>query len=126
MGRPIGYSAFLKLLELLDSPRRTELKKKLGGGGGFQYWRPLQIVAPKAILPAANIEYLKQDIDQLCSGHQRKYNKNAFRAFCNWIKGKTIKPIVYLPTIDVPFGNSGLIIRLKPDVCFELGGTCFQ
>ena len=126
MAKPIGFSAFLKLLELSDGPRRTELKKKLGGGGGFQYWRPVQIVAPKAILPAADIEFLKKKIDALCSGHQQQYNKNAFAAFCKWIKGKAIKPSTTLPTIDVPFGNSGLVVHLKPDVSFELDGKLFS
>jgi hypothetical protein len=54
MTRPIGFSAFLKLLELSDAPRRSELRKKLGGGGGFQYWRPLQLAAPKAIAVRAD------------------------------------------------------------------------
>jgi hypothetical protein len=35
MAKPIGFSAFLKLLELSDGPRKTELKKKLGGGAVF-------------------------------------------------------------------------------------------
>jgi hypothetical protein len=126
MVKPIGFSAFLKLLELSDGPRRAELKKKLGGGGGFQYWRPVQIVSPKAILPAADIELLKKEIDTFCSGHQRQYNKNAFAAFCIWIKGKAIKPIAALPTIDVPFGSSGLVVRLKPDISFELDGKFFS
>jgi hypothetical protein len=33
VAKPIGFSAFLKLLELSDGPRKTELKRKLGGGG---------------------------------------------------------------------------------------------
>lgn len=126
MAKPIGFSAFLKLLELADGPRKTELKKKLGGGGGFQYWRPVQIVAPKAILPAADIDFLKKEIETLCSGHQQQHNKNAFAAFCKWTKGKAIKPTPDLPTIDVPFGNCGLVIRLKPDVSFEMDGDHFS
>lgn len=126
MAKPIGFCAFLKLLELLDRPRKAELKKKLGGGGGFQYWRPIQTVAPKAILPFADTESLKQDIDVLCSGHQRKYNKNAFAAFCKWINGKSIEPASGLPSFDVPFGNSGLVIRLKPDVSFKLNGDAYS
>lgn len=57
-----GFSAFLKLLQLPDGPRRAELKKKLGGGGGFQYWRPVQLAAPKAILPGANLKQLRIEI----------------------------------------------------------------
>src|SRR5581483_6294686 len=93
MAKPVGFSAFLKLLELADTPRKAELRKKLAGGGGFQYWRPLQIVASKAISPSANIEALKKEIETLCSGHQQKYNKNAFEAFCKWIEGKSIELI---------------------------------
>ncbi len=126
MAKPIGFSAFLKLLELSDGPRKTELKKKLGGGGGFQYWRPVQTVAQKSILPSADIEALKKEIERRCLGHQQQYNKNAFAAFCKWTKGKTIKPAPYLPTIDVSFGNSGLVIRLKPDVSFEMDGDHFS
>lgn len=123
MMKAIGFSAFLKLLEIADGPRTSELKKKLGGKGGFQYWRPLQLVAPKALLPAADIEILKKNIDALCSGHQRQYNQQAFATFCKWIAGKSVEPGVALPALDVPFGNSGLIVRLKPDVSFKLDGS---
>lgn len=126
MAKPIGFSAFLKLLELSDGPRRTELKKKLGGGGGFQYWRPVQVVTPKAILPAANIDALNREIDSMCSGHQRTYNKNAFAIFCRWSAGKALRREAELPTIDVPFGNSGLVIRLKPDVSFSWNGDRYS
>jgi hypothetical protein len=122
MAKPIGFLAFLKLLQLPDGARRAELKKKLGGGGGFQYWRPLQIVASKAILPGANVGSLTLEIDSLCSGHQRRYNQNGFEAFSKWIQGKSIEPIDPLPKIEAAFGNSGLIIRLGPDVSFKLDG----
>jgi hypothetical protein len=124
--KPAGFTTFLKLVELPDHLRKTELKKKLKGGGGFQYWRPLQIVAPKAFLPAANIEALKTEIDKLSSGPQRTYNKNAFASFCQWTKGKVLKPAASLPVIDVPFGNSGLTVRMRPDVSFEIDGQLFS
>lgn len=126
MTRPIGFSAFLKLLELSEAARKSELKKKLGGGGGFQYWRPVQTTAPKAISPGVDVEQLKARIDGMCSGHQREYNKNALVAFCSWIRGKAIKSADPLPTIDVPFGSSGLVVRLRPDVSFELDGQYFS
>jgi len=121
--RPIGFSAFLKLLQLPDGPRKAELKKKLGGGGGFQYWRPIQLVAPKAILPAASILQLTEDLELMCSGHQRTHNKNAFAVFCKWAEGKSIKAVDPLPMIDAEFGNSGLIVRMRPEVCFERDGV---
>jgi len=123
MARPIGFSAFLKLLQLPDGQRKTELKKKLGGGGGFQYWRPLQLVAPKAIAPTASIPNLSAELELMCSGHQRTYNKNAFAAFSKWREGKLIKEAEPLPMIEAQFGNSGLIIRMRPEVCFELDGA---
>lgn len=126
VARPIGFSAFLKLLELSDARRKTELRKKLTGGSGFQYWRPVQIVAPKAILPAADIRALSREIESLCSGHQQRHNKNAFSAFCKWTAGKVIRPTSRLPVIDAPFGNSGLVIRLKPDVSFILNEAPFS
>jgi hypothetical protein len=126
MTRPIGFSAFLKLIELSETARKSELKKKLGGGGGFQYWRPVQMLAPKAISEVADVEQLKARIDTMCSGHQREYNKRALVAFCTWIKGKALKTATTLPMIDVPFGNSGLVIRLKPDVAFEIEGERFS
>ena len=125
MARPIGFSAFLKLLELSDAPRKSEFKKKVGGGGGFQYWRPLHITAPKVIRPAADINLLKDEIDTLSSAHQRQYNKNALVSFFDWTTGKAIEPGTTLPTVDVPFGNSGLLIRLKPTVTFKLDGVLF-
>jgi hypothetical protein len=126
MTRPIGFSAFLKLLELSETARRSELKKKLGGGGGFQYWRPVQLAAAKALASRTDVEQLKLQIDGMCSGHQREYNKRALVAFCNWISGKAISPIENLPNIDVAFGNSGLVIRIKPEVAFELDGERFS
>jgi len=126
MTRPIGFSAFLKLLELSDALRRSELRKKLGGGRGFQYWRPVQLAAAKAIASRADVEQLKRQIDSMCSGHQREYNKRALVVFCNWINGKSIRPVEILPTVDVPFGNSGLVIRIKPEVAFELDGERFS
>lgn len=125
MAKPIGFSAFLKLLELSEGPRKSELKKKLGGGGGFQYWRPLHITAPKAILPGANVGLLKAEIASLCSGHQRQYNDNALTMFSRWTAGRALEPGVALPVIDVPFGNSGLSVRLRPTVTFKLDGTLF-
>jgi hypothetical protein len=123
MPRPIGFSAFLKLLEISEGRRRSELKRKLGGGGGFNYWRPVQRAAPKAILPAASIEALRAGIDATCSGHQRQYNQNAFAAFCRWTRGKDIEPLFPLPPIEAAFGNSGLVVSLKPEVTFNLGGA---
>lgn len=126
MAKPIGFSAFLKLLELRPGPRKTELRRKLGGGRGFQYWRPTQIVAPKAILPGANLTLLRAEISSLCSGHQKKHNENAFDAFGKWIQGKAISPIESLPKMEVPFGNSGLIVRLHPEMSFRLDGNNYS
>lgn len=123
MIKPIGFSAFLKLLQLPDGPRKTELRRKLGGGGGFQYWRPIQIVAPKSLLPGIDLESLNTEIESLCSGHQQKYNKNALAIFRNWTKGQSIKLAEPLPMIEAAFGNSGLMVRLRPDVSFKLDGV---
>jgi hypothetical protein len=126
MTKPIGFSAFLKLLELAENRRRSELKKKLGGGGGFQYWRPIQTVAPKAIKTGASIELLTAELESLCSGHQKKYNKAAFAAFNKWRKGKSIQPAASLPMIEAEFGNSGLVIRMRPEVTLELDGIIYS
>lgn len=126
MARPIGFSAFLKLLELAEGPRKSELKKKLGGGGGFQYWRPVQIVAPKAIKPGADVKLLAAQLASLCSGHQRKYNENAFAAFNKWRKEKAIQPADPLPMIEADFGDSGLTIRMRPDVSFQFEGSNYS
>lgn len=125
MLKPIGFAAFLKLLELSDAQRRAEIKKKLKGGGGYQYWRPLQNFAPKALVPDADISFLKSELASRCKGHQQKYNKNAFAAFCKWIEGKDLALSAQLPPIDVPFGNSGLTVRLRPEVSFESNGKLF-
>lgn len=124
--KPAGFAAFLKLLELNDRLRKSELKRKLKGGGGFQYWRPLQTVAPRALAADSKIELLKAEIERLSSGAQRTYNQNGFASFCRWIKGKPLSPAATLPVIDAPFGNSGLTVRIKPDVSFEWGGQLFS
>lgn len=125
--KPAGFTAFLKLLELSDPLRKSELKKKLKGGGGFPYWRPLQTVAPKSIVPGANISLLKTEIDSLsCSAPQRKYNQSGFAAFNKWSKGKPLVKTSALPIIDVPFGDSGLTVRIRPDVSFAVDGQLFS
>jgi hypothetical protein len=126
MAKPVGFTAFLKLVELADGPRKSELKKKLGGGGGFQYWRPIQTVAPKAIEPGANTALLTAELETTCSGHQRKYNMAAFIAFNKWREGKYIQPAAPLPMIEADFGNSGLTIRMRPELAFSFEGVIYS
>src|SRR5689334_15858126 len=123
MAKPIGFSAFLKLLQLADVPRKTELRRKLGGGKGFQYWKPFQLAAPKAIFPGADLAALAQDLEYQCSEHQLKYNKGAFKAFLKWVEGKDIEAVGALPPKQVALGDSGLTVKLHPELCVRLEGT---
>lgn len=120
--KPAGFTAFLKLLELDDHLRKSELKRKHRGGGGFQYWRPLQRVAPKLLAADANVKLLQAEIASLCSGPQRNYNQNALNSFAQWSAGKSLLSATSLPVIDAPFGNSGLTVRIRPDVTFRWDG----
>jgi len=122
MAREIAFATFLKLLQLDGSPRRAELKRLLVGGG-YPYWRPLQSLASQAILAGASLENLNAKVGSVCTGHQEKYNKNGLKALFKWAQDRSCKPADPIPEIVAKFGSSGLAVRLKPELSFELNGN---
>lgn len=124
-GKEIAFSTFLKLLELQEKDRRTEFRR-LNAGSGFPYWQPLKDAATEAVKTDANLDLLIQQVERKCSGHQQKYNKNALVTLCAWSKRRECSPIESPPTLTVPFGSSGISVRLQPDVSFELNGTTYS
>jgi hypothetical protein len=123
--REIAFTTFLKLLQLPDGPRRASLKK-LASGSGYPYWRPLQKIASEAVLPGANIDILRQKVEQFCTGHQQKHNKNGLTVLHNWAQERSCEVADTFPEIVADFGSSGLAVRLRPDVSFRLNGTIFS
>jgi hypothetical protein len=117
MTKPVGFSAFLKLLELSLPARRTAMKR-LMLPGGFAYWSPMQSLAPSALPKDADLEVLKSQIDSVSSGVRAQYNKNGLQAIYSWAQGKTVTSMPLLPKLVVPFGNSGISVQLKPELSY--------
>lgn len=44
--RELAFSTFLKLLEIPE-PQKMATLRGFRRGGGFNYWRPLQVLAPE-------------------------------------------------------------------------------
>lgn len=124
-GKEIALSTFLKLLELPEKDRRAEFRR-LSAGGGFPYWQPLKDVALDAVTVGANLDQLIKQVEKKCSGHQQKNNKNALVTLCGWSKKRECKPVKRPPALTIPFGTSGISIRLQPDVSFELNAITYS
>lgn len=124
-GKEIAFSTFLKLLELQEKDRRIEFRR-LNSGGGYPYWQPLKAAAADAVKTGADLDLLIKQVEKKCSGHQQKYNKNALVTLCDWSKKRECNPVEQPPTLMIPFGTSGISVRLQPDVSFDLNGITYS
>jgi hypothetical protein len=122
VSREIAFTTLLKLLQLEAGPRKSELKRLLGGGG-YPYWRPLQNLAPEAIAAGSDLNVLKLKISAACSGHQEQYNTNGIAKLHKWAQERLCVLAEPVPEISAKFGISGLTVRLHPDIAFELNGN---
>lgn len=124
MAREIAFTTYLKLLQLNAQQRKAELKKMLSGTG-FRYWSPIKEIAPSALKPGADLKLLEEEIEKRCTSHRRKHNKNALKALYDWAQGKDLKEEPLLPELTVSIAKSGLSVKLKPEVSFEMDGKLF-
>jgi len=112
----LSFSTFLKLLELDGASRRSALKGLLRGGG-YNYWRPLQQLAPDVAQGSMQLDEIQQKVAQLSKGHQRKYNQKALVHLLEWCSRRKYKSRKLLSgPIERKLGNSGLILRVNPEL----------
>lgn len=119
--REIAFSTFLKLLELSDTQKAATLRGFMRGGG-FNYWRPLQILAPDVVGGDLDLTSIQERVALLAKGHQRKYNDNALTSLLKWASRRRLQKRPRPERLVRKFSNSGLKVRLEPEVAFAMDG----
>ena len=120
-GRELAFSTFLKLLELPDPQKVTTMRGFLRGGG-FNYWRPLQELAPEVVVGTLGLGDIQDKVGLMAKGHQRRYNERALTNLLKWISRRKIQRRKQPPRLVKKFGNTGLMVRLQPEVAFAMDG----
>lgn len=122
--RELAFSTFLKLLELPEPQKATTLRGFLRGGG-FNYWRPLQVLAPEVIAGGLKLSDIQEKVALMAKSHQRKYNDHALTNLLKWAGRRRVQPRKRPEKIVKKFGNSGLNVRLEPEVAFAMDGRLY-
>ena len=115
--RELAFSTFLKLLELTDAQKRATLRG-FKRGGGYNYWRPLQLLAAEAISGKLGLSDVQDKVAFMAKGHQRKYNERALTSILKWASRRRLQLRDRPERVVKKFGNSGLKVRLEPEVAF--------
>lgn len=121
MDRQLAFSTFLKLLELPDTQKAATLRG-FRRGGGFNYWRPMQNLAPEVATRRLDIMGIQDRVAVLAKGHQRKYNESALMTLLKWCSRKKLSLQSSPGKHIVPIGAAGLSVRLEPELAFLTGG----
>ena len=119
--RELAFSTFLKLLELNEPQKATTLRGFLRGGG-FNYWRPLQMLAPDIVSGKLALGDIASRVGALAKGHQRKYNEAALDRLLKWVLGRNLQYRRAPEKVVRDFGESGLKVRIEPEVAFVMDG----
>lgn len=123
MSKPhdLAFSTFLKLLEL-DEPKKKAMLRGFLRGGGYNYWRPLQMLAPDVARGDLDMAGIQDKCAAMAKSHQRKYNEAALTKLMKWTSRRSIT-VRAKPEIPVTkkFGNSGLRVRMQPELIFSVG-----
>ena len=122
--RELAFSTFLKLLELPDPKKETTLRGFLRGGG-FNYWRPLQALAPEVVGGHLDVSGIQEKVGLMAKGHQRRYNDHALTNLLKWISRRRVQSRRRPDKIVRKFGNSGLKVRLEPEAAFAMDGRSY-
>lgn len=121
----LAFSTFLKLLELSDDKKRTMLKG-FTRKGGYNYWFPLQNLAEDVASNNLVGGDISNRVGQMCKSHQQKYNDLALLKLSMWFERRKAKVIQKPDKIEKKFTNSGLSVKLNPEVAFEMGGVKYM
>ncbi|MBL1404974.1 MAG: hypothetical protein COC17_03785 [Hyphomicrobiales bacterium] len=120
--RIIAFSTFLKLIELDEQKKKTMLRGFLRGGG-FNYWRPLQVLSQEIIQNKLDFEGLSSKMESFAKGHQQKYNKNALIKILDWKSKRTLLALERQGRFEYVLGNSGFTVKMEPELAFSLNGS---
>lgn len=121
MDRELAYSTFLKLIEL-PAPQKAATLRGFMRGGGFNYWRPMQMLAAEVAKGELDLSGIQQKVGVMAKGHQRKYNEIALTNLLKWVSRRKLTLRVPPGKIVRKFGNSGLKVRIEPELAFAMGG----
>ncbi len=119
--RELAFSTFLKLLEL-DGPHQLAALRGFLRGGGYNYWRPLQVLAPNVVSGELDLAGIQNSVGLMAKGHQRKYNEHALTVLLKWLSRRKIQVRRRPERLVKKFGNTGLHVRLEPEVAFAMDG----
>lgn len=122
MDRRLAFSTFLKLLEL-PQPQKAAALRGFKRGGGFNYWHPMQVLAREVANRELDLSGVQQKVAAMAKGHQRKYNVNALTNLLKWVIRRKITPLTRPEKVIKKFGNSGLKVRIAPELAFRMGGN---
>ena len=117
----LAFSTFLKLLELPEEKKRPMLKG-FTREGGYNYWRPIQMLSDDVAHGILAEEQISDRVRMMCKEHQQKYNALALTRLSKWLKSRKIKVLPTVGKIERKFTNSGLMVRMEPEVAFEMSG----
>lgn len=117
----LAFSTFLKLLELDEQKKRTMLRGFLRGGG-YNYWRPLQVLAPDVARGDLGMAGIQEKCGAMSKSHQRKYNEAALTKLLKWTSRRSVTVRAKPDTpVTRKFGNAGLKVRIQPELIFCVG-----
>lgn len=120
----LGFSTFLKLLELPE-PKKASMLRGFKKAGGYDYWKPLKTyasdVANQDIVGAG----ISDAVRMMSKGHQLKYNDQALTRVSKWFQSRHATVVKRPDGIVRKFTNSGLHVRLEPEVAFKIGRQKF-
>ena len=115
----LNFTTFLKLLELPENQKRTMLKG-FTSPGGYDYWRPLKRFAEDVAKLKITGAQITDNVSGFCKGHQLKYNDEALTKLSRWFEMRKAKVISNPGEHVTKLGNSGMKVRLAPEVAFEM------
>jgi hypothetical protein len=121
MRRELAFSTFLKLLEIPE-PQKMATLRGFKRGGGFNYWRPLQALAPEVAVGALPLAGIQGRMAVLAKGHQRKYNESALLNLLKWVSRRKLTLRTRPEKIVKRFGSAGLHVRIEPELAFSMRG----
>lgn len=124
MERTLAFSTFLKLLELPTAQKATVLRG-FRSRGGFNYWRPMQVLAPDVVSGQLDLKSIQEEVGKMSKGHQTKYNVNALTKILKWSSRRKISVRRRPGKVVRKFGNSGLQVRIEPEVAFSMVGHTY-
>ncbi len=122
--REMRFTTFLKLLALSHKQQRSALKK-FTKPGGYNFWSPAQNLGPELVSKKLLSADIKKRVETRCNGDQAKHNVRALSKFAAFLESRAFEPVGGIGSISAPFGESGLMVKLEPEVAAIENGSRF-